>query len=64
MHSPKGWSAKKAKEEDYLMGYTGVPQLYQEDLERLGFQNPAESMNTIGTARVLMDIRVDQSMIS
>jgi hypothetical protein len=48
--TPKGWSDKKAKEEDSLMGYTGVTQLNQEDLERLGFQNPEESIDTIGPA--------------
>jgi hypothetical protein len=32
------------------MGYTGVPQLQIEDLERLGFQNPEESIDTIGAA--------------
>jgi hypothetical protein len=45
-----GYSVKKCREEEYLMGYTGVPSLTQEDLERLGFLDPVETFDTIGPA--------------
>jgi hypothetical protein len=48
--APNGCSAKKHREEEYLMGYTGVPTLTIEDLERLGFLDPTESIDTIGPA--------------
>jgi hypothetical protein len=49
-HAQTGYSAKKSREEDYLMGYTGVPTLTLEDLERLGFMEPVASFDTIGPA--------------
>jgi hypothetical protein len=52
--APNGCSAKKRREEEYLMGYTGVPTLTIEDLERLGFSDPTESIDTIGPAHYLL----------
>jgi hypothetical protein len=59
VNSPRGWSAKKAREEDYLMGYAGVPQLEIEDLMRLGFQHPENSIDTIGTAHYSLMINYE-----